>query len=65
MFFVAFPMDILKKILESAKGDQKKDAKDWYVTFLAIVINGWFLISGIIAKADMYTDIAFSLEVLS
>ena len=65
LFFVAFPCDILIKILESAKGDLKKNAKNKYVTFLVIVINGWFLISGLLAKIDMYTDIGFALEALN
>ena len=36
-----------------------------FATILAIVINGWFLISGLLAKTDMYTDIGFALEALS
>ena len=64
LFLFAFPKDILMKILESAKGDLKFNANNKFATFLAIVINGWFLVSGVIAKIDMYTDIGFAIEAL-
>ena len=65
LFFIAIPRDLLLKILVSAKGDLREKAWDKWATFLAIVINGWFLFSGILAKLDVYTDVAFSIEVLS
>lgn len=65
LFLFAIPRDLLCKILTSAKGDLWKGANDKIATFLALVINGWFLVSGIIAKVDIYTDVAFALEALS
>ena len=44
---------------KSAKGDLQNNARDNWATFLAVVIKGWFLISGILAKLDVYTDVAF------
>lgn len=64
MYFVAIPFDLLKEIVQSAKGDLRDKAFDKIATLLAIVINSWFFISGVIAKADIYTDVAFSLEAL-
>lgn len=65
LFFVAIPFDLLKRIIISAKGDLRDKAHDKIATFLAIVINGWFFVSGVVAKADIYTDVAFFLEALS
>ena len=65
MFFICMPFSILKDIIVSARGDLKDGANICFATFLAIVINSWFLFSGIIAKIDIYTDMGFALEVLS
>ncbi|CAI2368568.1 unnamed protein product [Moneuplotes crassus] len=62
LFYWAIPKDILLKILKEAIGDQKETANSKITTFLAIVINSWFFVSGVIAKADLYTDVAFALE---
>ena len=65
LFFIAIPRDLLLKILISAKGDLRDNAWNIWATFLAIVINGWFLVSGIISKLSIYTDVSFSMEALS
>ena len=59
LFFIAIPKYLRVRILKSAKGDLQNNARDNWATFLAVVINGWFLISGILAKLDVYTDVAF------
>ena len=65
LFFITIPKYLRERILKSAKGDLQNNARDNWATFLAVVINGWFLISGILAKLDVYTDVAFWIEVLS
>lgn len=63
MFFICMPFRILKDIIASARGDQRKNASKCFTTLLAIGINSWFLFSGIISKIDMYNDVSFALEV--
>ena len=65
LFFIAIPKDLFFKIIKSAKGDLRDNARDKWATFLAVVINAWFLISGIISKLNVYTDVSFSVEALS
>lgn len=63
LFFLAFPEDIQKRIYKSAKGDLREGANTTYVKFLIGVIYGWYLVAGIISKADIYTDIIFTMEI--
>ena len=65
MFFICMPFDILKEVIISSRGDLRDNAWTNFATLATIAINSWFLFSGIIAKVDIYTDIAFALEVLS
>lgn len=63
LFFLAFPEDIQKHIYKSAKGDLREGANTTYVKLIIGVIYGWYLISGIISKADIYTDIILTMEI--
>ena len=65
LIFVAFPRHILKEIYLSARGDQKKGANELLINGIILVLYGWLPIAGLLAKADIYTDILLAMEIYS
>lgn len=65
MVFVAIPRDILKKIYHSARGDQKVGANEKIIHASIVGLYGWLPLAGLLAKADIYTDILLAMEIYS